>query len=174
MWSEVKWKLLGSVRLFVTPWNSPWSSPGQNTGVGSRSHLLGIVPTQGLNPGLPLCRWILYQLSHQGSPGYICWLYFIILMHLDSILKSRDITLLTKVCPVKPMVFPVVMYGCESWTTKKAEWRRTNAFELWCWRRPLRIPWIARRSNLSILKKISPEHSLEGRCWSWNSNALAT
>ena len=83
-------------------------------------------------------------------------------MHLDSILKSRDITLLTKVRPVKPMVFPVVMYGCESWTTKKAEWRRTNAFELWCWRRPLRIPWIARRSNPSILKVISLEHSLEG------------
>ena len=82
--------------------------------------------------------------------------------NLDSILKSRDITLPTKVCLVKAMVFPVVMYGCESWTIKKAERRRTDAFELWCWRRLLRIPWTARRSNQSILKEISPECSLEG------------
>ena len=82
--------------------------------------------------------------------------------NLDSILKSRDITLLTKVHPVKVMVFPVVMYGCESWITKKAERWRTDAFELWCWRRLLRIPWTARRPNQSILKKISPEYSLEG------------
>ena len=82
--------------------------------------------------------------------------------NLDSILKSRDITLLTKVRLVKAMVFPVVMYGCESWTIKKAEHRRIDAFELWCWRRFLRIPWIARRSNKSILKEISPEYSLEG------------
>ena len=81
---------------------------------------------------------------------------------LDSILKSRDITLPTKVHLVQAMVFPVVMYGCESWTTKKAEWQRTDAFELWCWRRPLKFPWTARRSNQSILKEISPEHSLEG------------
>ena len=82
--------------------------------------------------------------------------------NLDSILKSRDITLPTKVCLVKAMVFPVVMYGCESWTIKKAEHRRTDAFELWCWRRLLRVPWTARRSNQSILKEISPEYSLEG------------
>ena len=82
--------------------------------------------------------------------------------NLDSILKSSDITLPTKVRLVKAMVFPVVMYGCESWTIKKAEHRRTDAFELWCWRRFLRVPWTARRSNLSILKKISPEYSLEG------------
>ena len=82
--------------------------------------------------------------------------------NLDSILKSRDITLPTKVCLVKAMVFPVVMYGCESWTVKKAEDRRTNAFELWCWRRLLRVPWTARRSNQSILKEISPGCSLEG------------
>ena len=82
--------------------------------------------------------------------------------NLDSILKSRDITLLTKVHLVKAMVFPVVMYGCESWTIKKAEHRRTDALELWCWRRLLRVPWIARRSNQSILKEISPEYSLEG------------
>ena len=80
---------------------------------------------------------------------------------LDSILKSRDITLPTKVRLVKAMVFPVVMYGCESWTVKKAECRRVNGFELWCWRRLLRVPWTARRSNQSILKEISPGCSLE-------------
>ena len=80
---------------------------------------------------------------------------------LDSILKSRDITLPTKVCLVKAMVFPVVMYGCESWTVNKAECQRIDAFELWCWRRLLRVPWTARRSNLSILKEISPGCSLE-------------
>ena len=77
--------------------------------------------------------------------------------NLDSILKKRDITLPTKVCPVKAMVFPVVMYGCESWTIKKAECRRIDAFEVWCWRRLLRVPWTARTSNQSILKEISPE-----------------
>ena len=82
--------------------------------------------------------------------------------NLDSILKSRDITLPTKVRLVKPMVFPVVMYGCESWTIKKAEHRRIDAFELWCWRRLLSVPWTARRSNQFILKEISPEYSLEG------------
>ena len=82
--------------------------------------------------------------------------------NLDSILKSRDITLSTKVCPVKAMVFPVVMYGCESWTIKKAECRRTDAFELWCWRRLLRVRWTARKSNQSILKEISPGCPLEG------------
>ena len=81
---------------------------------------------------------------------------------LDSTLKSRDITLPTKVHLVKAMVFPVVMYGCESWTMEKAERRRIDAFELWCWRRLLRVPWTARRSNLSILKEISPGYSLEG------------
>ena len=82
--------------------------------------------------------------------------------NLDSILKSRDITLPTKVHLVKAMVFPIVMYGCESWTIKKAERRRTDAFELWCWRRLLRVPWTVRRSNQSILKEISPGCSLEG------------
>ena len=82
--------------------------------------------------------------------------------NLDSIFKSRDITLPTKVCLVKAMVFPVVMYGCESWTVKKAECRRIDAFELWCWIRLLRVPWTARRSNQSILKEISPGCSLEG------------
>ena len=82
--------------------------------------------------------------------------------NLDSIFKSRDITLPTKVCLVKAMVFPAVTCGCESWTVKKAEHRRIDAFELWCWRRPLRVPWTARRSNQSILKEISPGISLEG------------
>ena len=85
-----------------------------------------------------------------------------VMTNLDSILKSRDITLPTKVHLVKAMVFPVVMYGCESWTVKKAECQRIDAFELWCWRRLLRVPWTARRSNQSILKEISPGCSLEG------------
>ena len=85
-----------------------------------------------------------------------------VMTSLDSILKSRDITLSTKVHLVKAIVFPVVMYGCESWTVKKAECRRIDAFELWCWRRLLRVPWTARRSNQSILKEISTEYSLEG------------
>ena len=86
----------------------------------------------------------------------------IVMTNLHSILKRRDITLPTKVCLVKAMVFPVVMYGCESWTIKKAERRKIDAFEVWCWRRLLRVPWTARRSNQSILKEISPEYALEG------------
>ena len=85
-----------------------------------------------------------------------------VMTHLDSVLKGRDITLLTKVCLVKAMVFPVGMYGCESWTVKKAERRRSDALEPWCWRRVLRAPWTARRSNESILREISPGCSLEG------------
>ena len=97
-----------------------------------------------------------------------------VMSNLDSILKSRDITLSTKVHLVKAMVFPVVMYGCESWTIKKAEPQKIDAFELWCWRRLFkRPPWTARRSSKSILKEISPEYSLKDWCWSWNSNALA-
>ena len=93
---------------------------------------------------------------------------------LDSILKSRDITLLTKVRLVKALVFPVVMYGCESWTIKKAEHRITDAFELWCWRRLLRVPWTARRLNQSILKKSTLNIHWKDWCWSWSSNTLAT
>ena len=93
--------------------------------------------------------------------------------NLDSILKSRDITLPVKVCLVKAMVFPVVMYGCESWAIKKAKCWRINAFKLWCWRRLLRVPWTARRSNQSTLKEISPENS-NSLIGSWNSNILAT
>ena len=93
--------------------------------------------------------------------------------NLDSILKSRDTTLPTKVYLVKAMVFPVFMYGCESWTIKKAEHRRTDAFELWCWRRLLRLPWTARRSNQSVLKEISPLNiHWKHWCWSWSSNTL--
>ena len=95
-----------------------------------------------------------------------------VMTNLESILKSRDITLPTKVHLVKAMVFPVVMYGCESWTIKKAECWRIDSFELWCWSRLLRVPWRARRSNQSILKEISPEYSLEGLML--NSNTLAT
>ena len=94
--------------------------------------------------------------------------------NLDNVLKSRDITLLTKVHIVKGMVFPVVMYSCESWTIKKAKRQRIDAFELWCWRRLLRVPWTSRKSNQSILKEINPEYSLEGLIWSWNSNTLST
>ena len=92
----------------------------------------------------------------------------------DSILKSRGITLPTKVLVVKAMVFPIVMYGCENWTIKKAECQRIDAFELWCWRRLLRVPWTARRSNQSILKEISPGYSLEGLMLKLNSNRFAT
>ena len=88
-----------------------------------------------------------------------------VITNLDSILKSRDVILPTKVRLVKGMVFPVVTYGCETWTLRKAECRRIDAFELWCWRRLLRVPWTARRSNQSILKEISPECSLEGLMW---------
>ena len=94
--------------------------------------------------------------------------------NLDSIFRSRDITLPTKVHLVKAMVFPVVTYGCESWTIKKAERSRIDAFELWYWRRLLRVRWTARRSNQSILKENSPEYSLKDWCWSLNSNSLAT
>ena len=90
------------------------------------------------------------------------WVAISFMTNLEHVLKSRDITLLTKVHLVKAMVFPVVMYGCESWTIRKAEGQRTDAFELWCWRRLLRVPWTARRSNQSILKEISPEYSLGG------------
>ena len=92
--------------------------------------------------------------------------------NLDSLLKAE--TLPTKIRVVKAIVFPVVMYGCESWTIKKADCQRTDVFELWCWRRLLRVPWTEWRSNQSILKEINPEYSLEGWCWSWNSNTLAT
>ena len=99
-----------------------------------------------------------------------------VMTNLDSILKSRDISLPTKVHPVKAVIFPVVMYGCESWTVKKAECQKIDAFELWCWRRLLRVPWIAGRSNQSFLKEIRSVLSIHWKdwCWSWNSSTLAT
>ena len=97
-----------------------------------------------------------------------------VMTNLESILKIRDITLPTKVHLVKAMVFPRVMYGCESWTINKAECQRIDAFELWCWRSLLRVPWPARRSNQSILKEIIPEYSWKDWCWNCNSNILPT
>ena len=97
-----------------------------------------------------------------------------VMINLNSIFKSRDITLPTKVCLVKAMVFPVVMYGCESWTIKKAECRRIDAFELWCWRRLFRVPWTERRSNQSILKESVLNIQWKDWCWGWNSNTLWT
>ena len=118
-------------------------------------------------------QWTQRQTLFWGAPNHCRWwlqpwikrhllLGRKVMINLDSILKSRDITLPTKVHLVKALVFPVVMYGCDSWTTKKAERWITDAFELWCWRRLLRVPWTARRFNQSILKEISPEYSLEG------------
>ena len=97
-----------------------------------------------------------------------------VMTNLDSILKSRDITMSTKVCLVKAIVFPVVMNGCENWTIKKAEHRRIDAFELWCWRTLLRVPWTARRSNQSILSRSVLGIHWKDWCWSWNANTLAT
>ena len=95
--------------------------------------------------------------------------------NLHSILKSRDLTLATKVCLVKAMVFPLVIYGCENWTIKKVEYWRTDAFELWCWRGLLRVPWTAKRSNQSILKEINPSNiHWKDWCWNWSCNTLST
>ena len=110
--------------------------------------------------------------SHEIKRGFL--LGRKVMTNLDSILKSRDMPLSTKVCLVKAMVFPMVMYGCESWTIKKAECRRIDAFELWCWRRLLRVPWTTRRSNQSILKEISPGCSLEGLMLKLKLQYLAT
>ena len=95
------------------------------------------------------------------------------MVKLDSILKSKDTTLPTKVHVVKAMVFPIVMYGCMNWTIKKAEGQRIDAFKLWCWKRLLRVPWTARRSNQSIPKEVNPNIHWKDWCWSWNSNTLA-
>ena len=118
------------------------------------------------------------QITADGDCGHEIKRHLVLgrkaMTNLDSILKSRDITFLIKVHLVKAMVFPVVMYGCERWTIKKVECQRIDALELWCWRRLLRLPWTAKRSKLSILKKISPEYSLEGLMLNWNSNTLAS
>ena len=115
------------------------------------------------------CRW---WCSHEIKRNLL--LGRKVMTNLDSILKSRDITLSAKVHLVKAVVFPVVIYGCESWTIKKAECWRIDAFELWCWRRLLRVSWTARRCNQSILKEISPGVHWKDWCWSWNSSTLAT
>ena len=128
-----------------------------NCGNSVRLYFLGLQ-----NP----CRWWLQPWNQKT-------LLIKAMANLDSILKSRDITSSTKVRLVKAMAFPVVMYGCESWTIKNAERWRIDAFELWCWRRLLRVPWIARRSNQPILKEINPKYWKDW-CWSWNSNTLAT
>ena len=115
------------------------------------------------------CRW---RLQREIKRRLLLWRK--VMTNLDSILKSRDITLPTKVRLVKAMAFPVAMYGCESCTIKKAEHRRIYVFALWCWRRLLRVPWTARRSNQSIQKEIGPGCNCKDWCWSWNSNTLAT
>ena len=107
-------------------------------------------------------QWKQWETLFRGAPKSLQMVTTAIKLNLDSLLKSRDITLLTKFCLVKAMVFPAVMCGCESWTIKKAECQIIDSFELWCWRRLLRVPWTARRSNPSMLKEISPEYSLEG------------
>ena len=161
----------------------PWDSPGKNTGVGCH-FLLQCMKVKSESEVAQSCPTLSDPMdcSLPGSSihgifqarvlewGAICspeikrclLLGRKVMSNLDNILKSRDITLPTKVHLIKAMVFPVVMYGCESWTIKKARHRRINAFELWCWRRLLRVPWTASRSNQSILKEISPEYSLEG------------
>ena len=132
--------------------NSPWSFSGKSTGVGLPFPSPGDLPDPGMEPGSSALQTDALSPEPQGS----------LMTNLDSILKSRDITLSIKVCLVKAMVFLVVIYGCENWTIKNAECQRIDAFELWCWRRLLRVPWTARRSNQSVLKEISPGCSLEG------------
>ena len=139
---------------------SSWQIDGETMGTVTNCIFLGSKVTAGGDCSHEIKRHLLLGRKAMTNP--------------DSILKSRGIIFPTKVRLVKGMVFPVVMYGCESWTIKKAEHWRIGAFELWCWRRLLRVPWIARRSNQSILKEISPGCSLENWCWSWNSNTLAT
>ena len=139
-------------RLPGSSGNSPWSFSGKSTGVGLPFPSPGDLPDPGMEPGSSALQTDALSPEPQGS----------LMTNLDSILKSRDITLSIKVCLVKAMVFPVVMYECESWAIKKAEHQRIVVFELWCWRRLLRVPWTARRSNQSVLKEISPGCSLEG------------
>ena len=129
--------------------------------------------TLDINNIFPSLAFFISSFPHNRLSLGFWQILLTVFINLDSLLKSRDITLPTKVRLVKIMVFPGVMYGCESWTIKKAERQRIDAFELWCWRRLLRVPWTVKKPNQSILKEISPEYSLEG-CWSWNSNTLAT
>ena len=131
----------------------PWDFPSKNTGMGCCFLLQGLFPTQGSNPGLPHCRQTLYCLSHQGSPNIAIdqrKLFFWWNVSWNASLESNLAILLG-------IFFPVVTYRYESWATKKAECQRIDAFELWYWRRLLRVPWIARRSNQSFIKEINPE-----------------
>ena len=138
------------------------------------SKCLDVPILQNPSPG-PVKQWILRkEYSSYGNNGNSERPYFLGLQTHRTILKSKDITLPTKVHPVKAVVFPVVMYGCESWTTEKAECQRIDAFELWCWRRLLRVPWTARRFNQSILDEIVLNILWKGWCWNWNPNTLAT
>ena len=143
-----KMKLFSGVRLLATPWTAAYQAP---LSMGfARQEVYFNVPSVQFSSVSQLCPTLCDPMIKR------CLLLGRkVMTNLDSILKSRGITLQTKVRLVKAMVFPVVMYGCESWTVKKAEWRRIDAFELWCWRRLLRVPWTARRSNQSILKEIS-------------------
>ena len=151
---------------------SPRNSLGQNTRVSSLSFLQGIFPTQESNPGLPYYGqtffWGGSKITADGACSHEIKRHLLLgrkaITNLDSILKSTDITLSTKVCLVKATVFPAVMYGCESWTIKKAECQKFDAFKLWCWRRLLRVPWTARRSNQSMVKEISHEYALKDSC----------
>ena len=145
----------------------PWDSPGKNTGVGCH-FLLQCMKVKSESEVPQLCPTLSDPMDCSPPGSSIHGIFQARVLewgartNLDSILKSRDITLPTKVCLVKAMVFPVVMYGCESWTVKKAERQRIDAFELWCWRRLLQVPWTAKRSNQSILEETSPGCSLEG------------
>ena len=149
----------------------PWNSPGQNTGVDSLSFLQGIFPTQESNPGLPYYGQTLFwggsKITADGACSHEIKRHLLLgrkaITNLDSIFKSTDITLPVLAYIVKVVIFPVVVYGCKSWTIKKPECWRIDAFELWHWRRLLRVPRTARRSNQSILKEISPEYSLAGQ-----------
>ena len=151
-------KTIALTQLFATWWTvACQASPFM--GFSRQAYWSGLpfpsprdLPDPGIEPRSPTLQADPLPSEPPGNP----------MTNLNSILKSRDVALPTKVHLVKAMVFPLVMYGCESWTVKKAERRRTDAFELWCWKRFLNIPWTARRSNQSILKEISPEYSLEG------------
>ena len=179
---NVKGKLFSRVRLFETPWTAAYQAP-QSVGFSRQEYWSGKLNSQKtkIMASGPTISWQIDAETVETVSEFIFWGPKIIadddwsheikrrlllgrkvMINLDSILKNRDITLPTKVCLVKAMVFPVVMYECESWSVKKAEYRRIDAFELWCWRRLLRVPWTARRSNQSILKEISPLISLEG------------
>ena len=149
--------VIAAMKFKDTPWKESYDQPAAAAAAKSLQSCPTLCdpidgsPPGSLVPGILQARtleWVAISFSNMTN--------------LDSILKSRDITLSTKVRLVKTMVFPVVMYGCESWTVKKAERQRIDAFELWCWRRLLRVPWTARRSDQSILKEISPGSSLQG------------